>query len=129
MSLLDGIQDKRHYEVSEEKAFVLSTGEPIRTLDELSEAINFIEPEIFRAHVNEQKNDFANWVDHVFGEEELAQQLREFPTPLRMMVAIEKFLRRHEVDMENNMPAATTMSAPSAMPAAEGDVVETITQN
>lgn len=96
MSLLDGVEDKRNFKVPEDKAFVLSTGEKLLTLDELSEAINLIEPETFHAHVNEQKNDFAAWVDGVFEEHELAQQLREHPTPLRMMVSIEKFLRKNK---------------------------------
>lgn len=93
MSILDGVEDRRNFKVPEEKAFILRSGEQLRSLDELSEAINLIEPETFHAHVNEGKNDFASWVDNVFGESALAQKLREHPTPLRMMVSIEKFLR------------------------------------
>jgi|GEM_PF-3827033 len=94
MSILDNVEDKRNFRVSEEKAFGLSTGEKLYSLDQLSEAINLIEPDIFRAHVNEEKNDFAAWVDNVFEEHGLAEQLRQHPTPLRMMVSIEKFLRQ-----------------------------------
>jgi hypothetical protein len=43
--------------------------------------------------VNAEKNDFSSWVDQVFGEQLLADYLRRYPTPLRMMVHIEKFLR------------------------------------
>jgi len=91
------VQDKRHYAVSEDQAFVLPSGERLHTLDELSEAINLIDPESFQHHVNQEKNDFASWVEHVFGEQELADSLRKFPTPLRMMVSIEKFLRQSEL--------------------------------
>lgn len=94
MSILDGVEDKRNFQVSEAQAFALCTGEKISSLDQLSEAINLIEPESFMVHVNEEKNDFANWVEYVFGEVELAEQLRKYPTPLRMMVSIEKFLRQ-----------------------------------
>lgn len=94
MSLLANVEDKRNFRVSEEKAFGLSTGEKLYSLDQLSEAINLIEPDVFRAHVNEGKNDFAAWVDNVFEEHGLAEQLRQHPTPLRMMVSIEKFLRQ-----------------------------------
>ena len=99
MSLLDGVTDKRHFAVPAGSEFILAnTALPddekvLHTLDDLSEAINLIDPETFQKHVNEEKNDFANWVQHVFGEVELAEQLRKFPTPLRMMVSIEKFLR------------------------------------
>ena len=94
MSILDGVEDKRHFKVGEEQAFGLESGEKLFCLDDLSEAINLIEPETFAFHVNEGKNDFAAWVEGVFGEVELAAQLREHPTPLRMMVSIEKFLRK-----------------------------------
>ena len=94
MSLLSGVEDKRNFKVSEAQAFVMSDGQILQSLDELSEAINLIEPEVFEAHVNSEKNDFANWVEHVFGEVELANSLRQYPTPLRMMVSIEKFLRQ-----------------------------------
>ena len=107
MSLLTNVEDKRHFPVPEGKEFKLDpvtmggeTGEEttLRTLDDLSEAINLIDPETFRKHVGKDelgndKNDFANWVEYVFEETELASQLRKFPTPLRMMVSIEKFLR------------------------------------
>lgn len=79
----------------------MSDGQKLQSLDELSEAINLIEPDTFEAHVNEGKNDFANWVEHVFGEIELANLLREYPTPLRMMVSIEKFLRQPQQPQVN----------------------------
>jgi Family of unknown function (DUF5752) len=93
MSVLTNVEDKRHFQVPESQAFVLHDGESMRSLDDLSEAINLIEPELFQFHVNAEKNDFAAWVEHVFGEKDLAEQLRLHPTPLRMMVSIEKFLR------------------------------------
>ena len=105
MSILTDVEDKRHFQVSDEQAFILHDGEKLTSLDDLSEAINLIEPELFQFHVNAEKNDFAAWVEHVFQEDGLAAQLREHPTPLRMMVSIEKFLRGSQV-----MPA----SAPTA---------------
>jgi len=116
MSILTDVQDKRHFSVPEGQEFIINDNNlpaenrTLHTLDELSEAINLIEPETFHNHVNEGKNDFANWVEHVFGEVDLAEQLRKFPTPLRMMVSIEKFLRQ-------NMPMPTTMDNKSDMPA------------
>ena len=100
MSILNGVEDKRHQKVPDDQEFMLNNSElsdeerTLSTLDDLSEAINLIDPETFHAHVNEDKNDFASWVQHVFGEEKLAEELRKYPTPLRMMVSIEKFLRQ-----------------------------------
>ena len=100
MSLLTDVADKRHTAVPEGSEFILDNAEipmderVLKTLDDLSEAINLIDPETFQKHVNGEKNDFANWVQHVFGETQLADDLRKYPTPLRMMVSIEKFLRQ-----------------------------------
>ena len=85
-------EEKRAMRAHDDQAFLLVSGEELYTLNDLSEAINLIDPETFHAHVNADKNDFANWVEGVFGLSELAQQLRERPTPLRMMVSIEKYL-------------------------------------
>jgi hypothetical protein len=108
MSLLDQVDDKRHFRVGDDQAFVLTTGEKLYSLDDLSEAINLIDPDSFAIHVNTDKNDFANWVQHVFGEDQLAEALRAFPTPLRMMVSIEKYLRQSTV----GTPPATPDPAP-----------------
>jgi hypothetical protein len=110
MPIPASVQDKRNYAVPEEQAFVLANGEQLRTLDDLSEAINLIDPETFQTHVNAEKNDFANWVEHVFDEVGLAENLRKFPTPLRMMVSIEKFLRQSE--MQNPAPEPVAAPAP-----------------
>lgn len=107
MALLEGVSDKRNFPVPQGQEFVLADSSlpeedrVLKTLDDLSEAINLIDPETFQNHVNEGKNDFAAWVEGVFGETELANQLRSHPTPLRMMVSIEKFLRQSE----NEIPA------------------------
>ncbi len=106
MGILSSVEDKRNFRVAEEKSFTLVNGDKLFTLDELSEAINLIEPEVFHNHVNEHKNDFASWVEGVFEEPELASRLREHPTPLRMMVSIEKFLRM------GNTPAAPAAETP-----------------
>jgi hypothetical protein len=106
MSLLTNAADKRHVAVPKGQEFVLDNNElpmedrTLRSLDDLSEAINLIDPATFQKHVNAEKNDFANWVQHVFGEEKLADDLRRFPTPLRMMVSIEKFLRQSKAAAE-----------------------------
>lgn len=68
------------------------------TLDELSEAINTASPELFRSLVNAERNELADWVETAFGLPALAEALRLYPTPLRMMVSIEKFLRLAEAN-------------------------------
>lgn len=125
MSILNGVEDKRNFRVPEEKAFILSNGEKLYTLDQLSEAINLIEPEVFHAHVNDQKNDFAAWVGDVFEESDLAQRLHEHPTPLRMMVSIEKFLRMGSAAPEAPV-ASVENTEPSVQPSSEPNLDTTL---
>ena len=126
MSILDAVDDKRHCHVPKGKEFIIDNPKlPVEdrtlcSLDELSEAISLIDLETFQRHVNGEKNDFANWVEHVFGEKALADRLREFPTPLRMMVSIEKFLRQAQT------PAGTASTAADAAKSATRQIkVET----
>lgn len=97
--VLSGVQDIRHFQVPDEKAFIIANDQlpdeerKLLTLDDLSEAINLIDPETFSVHVHSDRNDFAMWVEEVFDEKELAEALRKYPTPLRMMVSVEKFIR------------------------------------
>lgn len=100
------VEDKRHWQVPEGKSFQLVSGQELKSLDDLSEAINLIDPETFMHHVNAEKNDFASWVENVFDETLLAEYLRRYPTPLRMMVHIEKFLRGGLAPLDESQPAA-----------------------
>jgi hypothetical protein len=93
MPIPSDVEDKRAWTVPDGQSFLLVSGQELKTLDDLSEAINLIDPETFMHHVNADKNDFASWVEAVFDEKLLAEYLRRYPTPLRMMVHIEKFLR------------------------------------
>lgn len=93
MGIPADVEDRRQWRVPEGQSFKLTNGQELWSLDDLSEAINLIDPDTFMFHVNADKNDFASWVEGVFEEKLLAEYLRRYPTPLRMMVHIEKFLR------------------------------------
>ncbi len=58
-----------------EKYFFVCNGIAIKNIFELAEQLEHMADDIFRYHVNDQKNDFANWIKFVFGEKALAEQL------------------------------------------------------
>lgn len=64
-------------EAPEEHYFVLVNGQPIKSLLELADTLEEIREEVFKHHVNQEKNDFANWTQDIFNEKELAEELRE----------------------------------------------------
>jgi hypothetical protein len=55
--------------------FYLNNGKVISTLDELAQILPSLSEGIFSYHVNDHKNDFANWISDVFGEKSLAKQI------------------------------------------------------
>lgn len=52
--------------INPEHYFVLKSGESIKSLDELILFIKKIDKKTFEFHVNDKKNDFANWIRYVF---------------------------------------------------------------
>ncbi|MEM4260291.1 MAG: acetate kinase [Candidatus Woesearchaeota archaeon] len=61
--------------ISPDKYFRVCNGEVLRDIDELYESLKYMDDKIFRFHVNENKNDFANWIKYVWLEPELATKL------------------------------------------------------
>ena len=78
--------------VKPEKYFYLEDGGVLKNIKELAMKLDSIEDEIFRRHVNELKNDFANWIEHVFKEKKLAERLRELKDKKDFQIELLKFL-------------------------------------
>lgn len=58
-----------------EKYFVLCNGAKLKDIHELAMSMDHLDEKEFAFHVNEEKNDFANWIRDVFEDQELAEQL------------------------------------------------------
>ncbi|MGM5484371.1 MAG: hypothetical protein ACQEP1_00685 [Nanobdellota archaeon] len=58
-----------------EEKFFMSNGETISDLIDLADAFENMADDVFRHHVNSDKNDFAEWVKGVLEEENLAENL------------------------------------------------------
>lgn len=63
-------------DIPHEKQFHFQDGDAIKSLKELKEKIESISYDEFYGHVNDEKNDFANWTEDVLQEKELAEKLR-----------------------------------------------------
>lgn len=69
-------------DVSEEKRFWVNDGRYLSNLDGLKTALDEMTDETFLAHSNEEKSDFAKWVDEVIGDDKLAADLKKSATRL-----------------------------------------------
>ena len=62
-------------DVGANEAFNLVDGRCLHNLLELQAALDSMNDDIFRFHVNDYKNDFASWVKYAMHEETLSGQL------------------------------------------------------
>lgn len=58
-----------------DKVFVLADGNTITSLMDLALNVDQMHDHLFYHHVNEERNDFSNWIKDVFEEIELAESL------------------------------------------------------
>ncbi|RLE42880.1 hypothetical protein DRJ48_02445 [Candidatus Woesearchaeota archaeon] len=81
--------------VKPEKYFYLEDGGIIKNIRELALRLDEISDSVFQRHVNQDKNDFANWIEFVFKEKNLAKQLRGVMDKKQFQIVLLKhFVRR-----------------------------------
>lgn len=59
-----------------DKTFYLNNGSTFSTLKAFSKTLQTLDEETFNFHVNEEKNDFANWIEFALKEEKLGQEVQ-----------------------------------------------------
>ena len=77
-----------YVEVTPEKYFVMCDGRKIKSGKELADILQLINDDMFKYHVTETKNDFSNWINDVFGEQDLAKKMRTIRNRLEMSVEL-----------------------------------------
>lgn len=60
--------------------FWLVNGQGVRSIRQLIEQVPELTEEQFQYHVNEEKNDFYNWITDVFHDEEIANLIKQCKT-------------------------------------------------
>lgn len=61
--------------VSTHSSFQLHQGRELRSLRDLYDALGSMSPDIFQHHVSPIKNDFANWIQDILGDDRLAKKI------------------------------------------------------
>ena len=72
--------------------FYLCDGSVIRDMKELAFSLEKMPDDVFSHHVNDHKNDFANWIALVFEEHELAEKLNSSKDRVAYQLEILKHL-------------------------------------
>ncbi|MFZ3073940.1 MAG: hypothetical protein WA093_02290 [Minisyncoccales bacterium] len=68
-------------DVEPEKSFWLSDGRTLRNLKELAIALETMDESVWNYHVTAEKNDFANWIEEIFGQNLLGSSIRKVKSP------------------------------------------------
>jgi len=85
---------KKIINVSDEHCFWSCDGSIARNLEDLKNALLKMDKKSFTYHVNKEKNDFANWVKEVLGDDALANKLKKSKTIKTIIKAIEDSFKK-----------------------------------
>jgi hypothetical protein len=77
-----------------EKRFILHDGRQIESLFQLIDELETMGEDVFHHHVNEMKNDFANWARDVFSAHSLAEEMQRMRDRMETQRAVMKHLLR-----------------------------------
>ena len=75
-------------------AFKFNNGVIVANLWELKQALRVVREDIIAEHVNDKKNDLADWVQNVVKDQELADELRRTTTRWGLIVGLERQMMR-----------------------------------
>ncbi|MEM3374278.1 MAG: hypothetical protein QXE31_03580 [Candidatus Woesearchaeota archaeon] len=67
---------KLEIQCPDENIFWLCNGKTLKTIKELLNELKVMEESVFKYHVNDEKDDFANWLKDIFNEFELVDKLK-----------------------------------------------------
>ncbi|MFN3187984.1 MAG: DUF5752 family protein [Candidatus Paceibacteria bacterium] len=82
---------------SEEKKFWAQNGEIIDSLANLANSFAMMDTLVYQHHVNEFKNDFAQWVEHVLEDSACAEALRRTHNPQSAQVVVLRHLKQYDI--------------------------------
>ena len=78
--------------VKPENYFYTVDGRVIKNLFQLAKEMETMANEVFSHHVNNEKNDFSNWVRDIFEQPRLAKEIQDTKDPQTAHTVILKYL-------------------------------------
>ncbi|MFH1770582.1 MAG: hypothetical protein ABH828_03420 [archaeon] len=84
-------REKLEKKANKNNYFHLADGQVLRSIGDLRESLKTMKDSLFEHHVSNDRNDFALWVNHVFGESELAEQIRSASTRRGLLKVLYEF--------------------------------------
>ncbi len=79
------------------QCFWVTDGQVLADVRELHRSLQEMQNEVFQHHVTDEKNDFADWVEFVLEDQELAESLRKSKQPETACTVISRRLKIYDV--------------------------------
>jgi hypothetical protein len=79
--------------VGDQFYFHLSNGAVLKSARELLDSLEGMDDGTFRHHVNQERNDFSNWINDVYGSRSLAEQVRGCTTKDSVAACLRKAIQ------------------------------------
>lgn len=87
-------------DVRPEQCFWVNNGPILRNIHEIYDAIAYMKDETLRHHINDEKNDFSNWVRDVLKDGELADSLSRAKSREKILKKIKSRIKFLEEKIE-----------------------------
>ena len=82
------IKKKLLGEAPQEHHFVVADGKKLKNIIELADALETMSEAIFAHHVNDARNDFANWIKDVFYDHSLSDDIKRAKDKIETQVVV-----------------------------------------
>jgi len=86
------MKKKHHKRLEKDEFFYTNGGKAIKNLKEFAFRLEKLSDEEFNHHVNDERNDFSNWIRDVMGDKRLADKIANTRDRREMQIAILKRL-------------------------------------
>lgn len=83
-------------DVNPENCFWFNNGPVAKNICEFAEDIKSISDETFSHHLNNEKNDFSNWVRDIIRDEKLANDLKKLKSKSSILKKIKERIKQLE---------------------------------
>lgn len=83
--------------VWDERCFFVHNGPALGSLADLSCWLSTADPENFKYHLADGRNDFADWIKYVLGDKSCAGKIKKTRTPAGMYKIISRHLKENYV--------------------------------
>ena len=87
--------------VKPEEYFYMQNGVVLKNLHDLIDILEVIDEETYNFHVRNNKNDFSDWIRHIFKNNNLADSIKDAKTKLEIIEILEKIPLNEESEKPN----------------------------